>query len=68
MKKKFMIPLVAVAAMCLASCDQKLCYCYEGGYEQEVYANSDTPCHTLGGGERGCVERSERMPADQTAK
>lgn len=67
-KKIVLVLLVALMTVCFASCDQKLCYCYEGGYEQEVYTNSDTPCHTLGKGERGCVERSERMPADETAK
>lgn len=68
MKKTLFILLLAIAAFSMTSCDQKLCYCYEGGYEQEVYTNTDTPCHSLGRGERGCVERGERMPADETAK
>lgn len=65
MKKKVIIPLAAFAALCLASCDSKLCYCYESGaqgvYEQEVYTNTDTPCSAMSTGSRGCVESHERM-------
>ena len=58
----------AVAAL-FASCDSKLCYCYEstaqGVYEQEVYTNSDTPCNAMSNSSRGCVESNERMnPGD----
>ena len=69
MKKKVLIAMTAVAALCLASCDTKLCYCYEptatGTVEQTVYANPDTPCASLGSGNRGCVERNERMDPDE---
>ena len=68
MKKKVLIALTAVAAFCLASCDTKLCYCYEDGYEQQVYINPDTPCSSLTQGNRGCVESYERMNPDETAK
>lgn len=69
MKKRILLPLAAVAALTLASCDSKLCYCYEaagsGVYEQEVYANSDTPCNALNNSSRSCVEKNERMnPGD----
>lgn len=69
MKKKVIIPLAAVAALFLASCDSKLCYCYEstaqGVYESEVYINVDSPCNSMSTSSRGCVERNERMnPGD----
>ena len=57
-----------MAVSSLASCDTKLCYCYENGYEQEVYVNIDTPCNSMSRGERGCVERNERMDPTQVAK
>ncbi len=57
-----------MAVASLASCDTKLCYCYENGYEQEVYVNIDTPCNSMSRGERGCVERNERMDPTQVAK
>ena len=65
MKKKVILPLAAVATLLLASCDSKLCYCYEasgsGVYEQEVYTNTDTPCSAMSTSSRGCVESDERM-------
>lgn len=69
MKKKVLIALAAVAAICFAACDGKLCYCYEyttnGVLEQEVYANTDTPCGALTNSSRTCVEQNERMnPGD----
>ena len=72
MKKKLLIPLVAFAALCFASCDSKLCYCYEsanpqGVYEQEVYTNTDTPCSAMSTSTRGCVEQNERMNPDDIA-
>lgn len=66
MKKKLFIPLAlfAVVVFC-ASCDSKLCYCYQtspnGVYEEEVYTNTDTPCNALSTNARGCVESNERM-------
>ena len=61
--------LLAVAALLtLASCDSKLCYCYErtstGVYEQEVYTNTDTPCNSMSTETRGCIERNERGTFD----
>lgn len=67
MKKIFFSMMALVAVVFLASCDSKLCYCYEGGYESEVYTNTDTPCASLGSGERGCVESYERMDPGQVA-
>jgi hypothetical protein len=65
MKKKQIVPIVAVAALFFASCDSKLCYCYEttsqGVYEQEVYTSTDTPCGAMSTSSRGCVEQHERM-------
>ena len=70
MKKKILILLPVVAMMfALASCDSKLCYCYErtsmGVQEVESYTNTDTPCNALSTSSRTCVERQERMnPGD----
>lgn len=65
-KKKLLLPAVAFVALLFASCDQKLCYCYQstnsGVYEEEVYTNTDTPCNALGNANRGCVESNERLP------
>ncbi len=65
---------LVLAAFALASCDSKLCYCYEytsqSVREQEAYTNTDTPCASLSRGEsRICVERAERMdPGDLAFK
>lgn len=63
------IGFVAVAA--LASCDSKLCYCYEltslGVQEVESYTNTDTPCNALSNNTRTCVERQERMNPNDIA-
>lgn len=71
MKKKALIPLATLAAICLASCDSKLCYCYEvtpnGVMEQEVYANTETHCNALSNTTRTCVERNERMNPEDIA-
>lgn len=71
MKKKLILPLVACAALMLASCDGKLCYCYEstaqGVYESELYLNSDTPCNSMSTTTRGCVESNERMSTGDIA-
>ena len=69
MKKKLSIPLVATAMLALASCDSKMCFCYEttptGVLEQEVYTNTDTHCNALSNSTRTCVEQNERMnPGD----
>lgn len=64
-RKKIVLSLAAFAALCFASCDNKLCYCYQtspnGVYEEEVYTNTDTPCNALSTNARGCVESNERM-------
>ena len=67
MKKKVIIPLAAVAALFLASCDSKLCYCYENGEEQQLYISPDLPCNSQGTATRGCVEQNERMDPDDSA-
>ena len=71
MKKRILIPLAALAALSFASCDSKLCYCYEstsgGVYESEVYVNTDTPCSSMTTGTRGCVEENERMNSGDIA-
>ena len=68
-KNRIMVAMGIVALIALsASCDTKLCYCYENGYEQTVYLDADTPCSSMTRGERGCVESYERMDPGQTAK
>ena len=58
--------------MALTSCGQKRCFCYERTgaqvYESEIYINPDTPCSSMTRGERGCVEKNERMDPGQVAK
>lgn len=67
--KKILIAIAAlVMVTVLASCDSKLCYCYENGHEQEIYTHSDTPCSSMTKGDRGCVEKNERMDPGQVAK
>lgn len=62
MKRKLIAVVAAFAGMLtFASCDSKLCYCYEGGYETEVYISPDLPCNSMTNSSRGCVEREERM-------
>ncbi len=68
--KKIVLSLAAVVAvLTLASCDQKVCYCYQstssGVYEEEVMTNSDTPCNALGSATRGCIESHERGTMNQ---
>ena len=60
--------MAVMAVVMLSSCDTKLCYCYENGYEQTVYVNPDTPCNSMTRGERGCVEQNERMDPNDVAK
>jgi hypothetical protein len=68
MMKKIILSMMAlVAVVALTSCDSKLCYCYENGYETEIYVNTDTPCASMTRGERGCVETYERMDPGQVA-
>ena len=71
MKKRILISLAALAAVGFASCDSKLCFCYESGaqgvYEQEVYTNTDTPCNAMSTSTRGCVEQNERMNPGEIA-
>lgn len=70
MKKRIVMALSAVAAVVLlASCDSKLCYCYQttsaGVHEEEVYTNTDNHCNVLSNSSRTCVEQNERMnPGD----
>lgn len=61
-KNRIVLAMDAVALTALfASCDEKMCYCYENGRESMVYVNADTPCNSMTRGERGCVESNERM-------
>ena len=61
MKRKLLIPAALLLCVAFASCDSKLCYCYEGNREAELYVNSDTPCSAYTTDRRGCVEANERM-------
>ena len=70
--KKNIISIAAIAALAaltlaLTACDSKLCYCYEGGYETEVYVSNDVPCNSMSTATRGCVERNERMDPGEVA-
>ena len=67
MKKRILISLAALAALGFASCDSKLCYCYENGQEQQLYISPDLPCHSQSTATRGCVEQNERMNPDDVA-
>ncbi len=65
--------MAMLAVVLLASCDSKLCYCYDHTssgtpYEQEIFVNTDTPCSAMSNGDRGCVESYERMDPGQVAK
>lgn len=66
MKRRIVIPAVLVlSALCFASCDSKICYCYERSangtvHETEVYTSNDTPCNSMSRGDRGCIESYER--------
>ena len=73
MKKKWFVPMALLAVVLFASCDSKLCYCYDHTssgtvYEQEIFVNTDTPCSAMSNGDRGCVESYERMDPGQVAK
>lgn len=68
MKKRILMGLALCAmSIAFASCDSKLCYCYENGYEQEVYISTDLPCNSQSTNTRGCVESHERMDPGQVA-
>lgn len=62
MKKKILMAVFsAVAAVTLAACDSKVCYCYDNGREEVLYVNPDVKCSAYSSGRRGCVESNERM-------
>lgn len=62
MKKRLIIPFVLMlACMAFASCGSKLCYCYEGNREAELYVSEDVACNAYSTDRRGCVESYERM-------
>lgn len=62
MKKRLIIPLtIILACMAFASCGSKLCYCYEGNREAELYVSEDVACNAYSTDRRGCVESYERM-------
>ncbi len=60
-QKRILVVLAVLGTMALASCDSKMCYCYDGPHEITKYTNSDTPCSALGYAGVGCVEEWERM-------
>ncbi len=66
MKRRVLLCTVVVMAAWFASCDSKLCYCYQttssGVYEEEVYTSTDNHCNVLSTSSRTCVEQNERMP------
>jgi hypothetical protein len=66
MKKRILLAVSVCALVALFSaCDSKLCYCYENGYETEMYVSSDVACGAYSTTTRGCVESNERMnPGD----
>lgn len=66
MKKRLFYALLACGlAVAFTACDSKLCYCYENGYETEMYVSPDLPCQSYTTTTRGCVEQNERMdPGD----
>lgn len=70
-KKRILLSLAALAALTFASCDSKLCYCYQttstGVYENEVYTNTDNHCNVLSNSSRTCVEQNERMNPGEIA-
>ena len=69
MMKKIILSIVALmGCVVLASCDTKLCYCYENGIEEEMYVNSDVSCASYSRGNRGCVEQNERMDPRDIAR
>lgn len=67
MKKKLLIPVALVFCVAFASCDSKLCYCYENGHEEELYVSSDVACSAYSTSRKGCVESNERMDPTQIA-
>jgi hypothetical protein len=70
MKKKiFVATLSLIGLVAFASCDSKICYCYERSangtvHETEVYTSNDTPCNSMSRGDRGCIESYERGTID----
>ena len=62
MKNKILIAAcAAMAALTMAACDSKICYCYDNGREEVLYTNPDVKCSAYNSGSRGCVESNERM-------
>lgn len=61
MKKIMLLAGAVLAAVSLASCDSKMCYCYDNGHEEVLYVNPDVKCSAYSSGRRGCVEANERM-------
>lgn len=61
MKIKVLLPIATLVALAFASCDSKMCYCYDNGREEVLYVNADVKCDAYSSGRRGCVESNERM-------
>lgn len=66
MKKRIIMTVcAAVAALAMAACDSKICYCYDNGREEVLYVNPDVKCDAYSSGRRGCVEANERMDPNE---
>ncbi len=65
MKKMILMGVMGLIGLIgLSSCDTKLCYCYERGYDgkvyrSEIYVDHDIPCNSQSTDTRGCIEKSE---------
>lgn len=69
MKKILLASAALLATIAFTSCDTKLCYCYERGYDgtvyqSEVYVDYDVPCSSQSTDYRGCIESRERNTMD----
>lgn len=67
MKRIILYAACALCGIVCASCDSKLCYCYENEHEEELYVSTDAKSSAYGNARRGCVESNERMDPRQIA-
>ena len=77
--KKIVLSLAVVAAVCtLASCDTKVCACYDytstGVHPTDIYVGEATACASQSTGRLGdlgsrvCMEDHERLSPEQVAQ